>query len=544
MKKNNSRPWWKDAVIYEVYPRSFKDSDGDGIGDLQGIIEKLDYLNDGTEQSLGIDTIWIGPVFPSPMADFGYDVSNYLDINPLFGDLATFDKLLVEAHKRGIAVVIDYVPNHTSDQHPWFIKSRSNRENPKRDWYIWRDPQEDGSVPNNWGSEFGGSAWEWDEHTKQYYFHQYLKDQPDLNWRNPEVKKAMLEVIRFWMRRGVDGLRMDVVGMIYKHPEMPDQPQNPEAPAGLAPNDLYARQLHVYDQDQEEGYEVARYFRKVVEEFGSKCILAEINYFSLEPWVKYYGLDGSGYHLPLYHGMLELPWDAEVYRQTVESIESMLPPRAWPNYVLGNHDVLRLASRVGDKQARVAAMMLLTLRGTPILYYGDELGMRNGVISVENTQDPWGINIGQDKNRDLCRTPMPWNSEKNSGFSSANPWLPTPADYKKINVEKQREDPLSILNLYRELIWYRKATKALQAGRYQSFAAEEGCFAFIRQDETDTFLIYLNFIEKEHNLVLPENSAKLVLSTYMDRQDIQIGSDYKLRPHEGLLIKLPSNPSF
>jgi alpha-glucosidase len=524
------------GVIYQIYPRSFKDTNGDGIGDLQGIIEKLDYLNDGTPNSLGVDAIWICPFYPSPMADFGYDVSDYCDVDPLFGNLTTFDRLVREAHQRNIRVIIDYVPNHTSDQHPWFLESRSSRHNPKRDWYIWRDPKP-GGLPNNWGGVFGGPAWEWDERTGQYYFHQFLKEQPDLNWRNPEVRAAMLDVLRFWLERGVDGFRMDVVGMIFKHPDMPDQPPAPQWPSSPRPNDFYARQAHLYDQDQDEVYEMTREFRRFVEAHGDKCLIGEILWHDMPRWVRYYGRNGDGLHLPFYFRLLETPWEAGAVRRAVDELEAAIPPFAWPNHVLGNHDRDRLASRCGPEQTRVAAMLLLTLRGTPTLYYGDEIGLESGDIPPDKAQDPWGVSIGPERNRDRCRTPMQWDDGPHAGFAVGEPWLPVSTDYRQRNVAVQGADPASLLNLYRRLLWYRRHSLALQSGAYSPLPSEQGCYAYQRKLGTEQKLVALNFTNREKSVTL-SRSGLLAISTYLDRGGEASGPQISLRPHEGVIVEL------
>ncbi|MCI0397708.1 MAG: alpha-amylase [Chloroflexi bacterium] len=405
-----SKPqWWQRGVVYQIYPRSFQDTTADGVGDLQGILDRLDYLN-GTPESLGIDAIWISPFYPSPMADFGYDVADYCDVDPLFGDLDTFDRLVAEAHRRDIKIIIDYVPNHTSDQHAWFVESRRSRHNPKRDWYIWQDPKPDGSPPNNWGSFFGGPAWTFDEETGQYYLHQFVKEQPELNWRNPEVRQAMMDALRFWLDRGVDGFRMDVVGLLIKDEQLRDNPPNPNASPDLPPNAIFHRQLQVYNMDRDEVHEIIRDFRRLLDEYNDRCAIGEL-WYELPRWIRYYGENGEGLHLPFNFRLMQQPWQAQAMRRSVDELEAALPGFAWPNYVLGNHDIRRLVSRFGSQaQARVAAMLLLTLRGTPTLYYGDELGMENGVIPPEKIQDPQGINLGPEWTRDVARTPMQWDS--------------------------------------------------------------------------------------------------------------------------------------
>lgn len=534
--------WWQNGVTYQIYPRSFKDTNGDGVGDLQGIIENLDYLNDGTPQSLGIDAIWLSPFYPSPMADFGYDVSDYCDVHPLFGDLDTFDRLVDQAHRRKIKVIIDYVPNHTSDQHPWFLESRQSRDNPKRDWYIWRDPKPDGSPPNNWGAVFGGPAWEWDEMTGQYYFHHFLKEQPDLNWRNPEVRQAMLDVLRFWLARGIDGFRMDVVGMILKDPHFSDNPLNPDASADLPDADIFSQQLNVYNQDLDEVHEIIQDFRRLLEEYGNRCCIGEV-WYELPRWVRYYGVQGEGLHLPFNFRLMEVPWTAAAIRQSVDELEAALPTFAWPNYVLGNHDRSRLASRVSPEQASLAAMLLLTLRGTPTMYYGDEIGLENGTITPDKLQDPQGIRLGVERTRDVARTPMQWDESPYAGFSNVEPWLPVSEDYRQRNISRLSEDPTSILNLYRQLLWHRKRTPALYGGSYQPVEVNDGgCFVYLREHTTGRFLVALNFTHQPRELRLPNEisgtTGKVVLSTHLNREgEISLDS-FVLNADEGVLVEL------
>jgi alpha-glucosidase len=531
--------WWQSGVVYQIYPRSFMDASGDGVGDLEGVIQKMDYLNDGTPNSLGVDAIWFSPIFPSPMADFGYDVADYCDIDPLFGDLGTFDRLIAEAHRRGMKVLIDWVPNHTSDQHPWFIESRAGRDNPKRDFYIWRDPKPDGSPPNNWGSFFGGPAWTYDSHTGQYYMHQFVKEQPELNWRNPEVHAAMLDTLRFWMRRGVDGFRMDVIGLIYKHPDLPDNPINPNANPNLPANDIHGRLLHVYNMDQDDVHPVIRTIRQTLDEFDDTVGIGEL-WGPWDRWIKYYGEQGDELQLPFNFRLMAQPWQAAAMRQSVDEMEAALPDFAWPNYVLGNHDQIRLATRFGGQaQARLAAMLLLTLRGTPTLYYGDEIGMENGVIPPEKIQDPQGINLGAERTRDVSRTPMQWNASPNAGFSSAEPWLPISADYRTRNVAAQAADPGSIYNLYRKLLWYRRGSSVLQGGSYEPLDSAPDCFVYVRSAGEQRCLVALNFGTRAVTLNLPvSGSGRIAISTHLDRSGNAKLSQLELRPYEGVIVEL------
>ncbi|HEV2128020.1 MAG TPA: alpha-amylase family glycosyl hydrolase, partial [Thermomicrobiales bacterium] len=358
--------WWQAGVIYQVYPRSFQDTDGDGVGDLPGIIERLDYL-----AGLGIDAIWVSPFYPSPMKDFGYDISDYRGVDPLFGTMEDAKRLIREAHDRDLKVIIDYVPNHTSDQHSWFIESRSSRDNPKRDWYIWHDPAEDGGVPNNWLSEFGGNAWEWDEQTEQYYLHSFLKAQPDLNWRNTDVRREMMDVLRFWLGLGVDGFRIDVLWKVIKDDQFRDNPPNPNYDPDLPQSEKH---LRVYSENRPEVHDVAALMRDTMEEYGHRVLVGEI-YLDLDELVSYYGENREGVHLPFNFSLILHPWDAAKVKDLILRYEDQLKKGMWPNWVLGNHDQSRLVSRIGAEQAPIAAMLLLTLRGTPTIYYGEEIGM-------------------------------------------------------------------------------------------------------------------------------------------------------------------------
>jgi alpha-glucosidase len=542
-------PWWQKGVIYQIYPRSFKDTSGNGVGDLEGVIAKLDYLNDGSSSvppgavpsSLGVDAIWLSPFYPSPMADFGYDVANYVDVDPLFGDLSTFDRLVEEIHMRGMKIIIDYVPNHTSDRHPWFIESRSSRKNSKRNWYIWRDPKPGGAPPNNWKSVFGGLAWTLDERTGQFYLHQFLKEQPEFNWREPQVREAMLDVLKFWLERGVDGFRMDVVGMLIKDVELRDNPSRSSEGNNSPEKDTFANQLHLYNEDQDEVHQVIREFRKLLDRYGDRCAIGEV-WYETRRWVKYYGRHGDGLHLPFNFRLMHQPWNADAIRCSVDELEAALPPFGWPNYVLGSHDVPRLASRIGVPQARLAAMLLLTLRGTPTLYFGDELGMRNGVITPENMQDPQGFRLGLHHSRDVSRTPMQWDQQSYAGFTEVEPWLPVAEGYKECNVARQNDEPASMLNLYRRLLWYRRNTPALFCGTYHPIeAGEDGCYVYLRKHPDSSRIIALNFEAQPQIVSIPEGShGEVVISTHLDRAESVSFSNLALRPHEGVIIEVSS----
>lgn len=540
MQTKKAVHWWQRSVIYEIYPRSFQDTSGNGVGDLAGIIQRLDYLNDGTVDSLGIDAIWITPFYPSPMADFGYDVADYCDVDPLFGNMDTFDRLVTAAHEREIKIVIDWVPNHTSDQHPWFIESRSSRDDPKRHWYIWRDPKLDGSRPNNWGSFFGGPAWTFDKKTGQYYLHQFAPQQPELNWRNPEMREAMLDTLRFWLDRGVDGFRIDVVGLLIKDEQLRDNPPKPDASADLPRDDIYNRLQPVYNLDQDEVHQIIREIRRVLDGYDRERMAMGELWFELPRWVKYYGQNDDGLHLPINFRLIHRPWQAVAMRRSVEELEATLPDFAWPNYVLASHDFRRLASRLGSQEkARLAAMMLLTLRGTPTIYYGDELGLEDGVISPEKIQDPRGLNLGPEQTRDVARTPMQWDDGPHAGFSTVDPWLPVSDDYTARNVAAQSQQPTSILNLYRRLLWYRRSTPALAWGSYRPLDVVDNCFVYLRQEEDERRLIALNFNYKASRVSISgDETGEVVISTYLDREERVKLSELMLRPHEGVIIEL------
>lgn len=527
-------PWWQEGVVYQVYPRSFKDSNGDGLGDLKGITEKLGYLSD----TLGVDAVWISPFYPSPMKDFGYDISDYAGVDPLFGTPEDFDVLVEGAHRRGLKVILDYVPSHTSDEHPWFLESRSSRDNPKRDWYVWRDAKPDGSPPNNWLEETGGPVWEFDERTEQYYLHSHYASQPDLDWRNPVVRGAMFGVLRFWLDRGVDGFRIDVAHMLMKDPDLRDNPPNPNPRPNpydrQHPN--FHSQLHVHDRQHPDLHGVYREIRKLLGSYGEdKVMIGEIEISPWETWTPYYGERLDEFQMPFNFRLIETPWEAEAVRAFVDSFEGALPEGAWPNYVLGNHDRPRLATRYGRAQARVAAMLLLTLRGTPTLYQGDELGAQDADIPPEKMRDPLG--------RDPTRTPMQWDTSPNAGFcpEGALPWLPLPPDHRETNVASQLADPYSLLNLYRRLLSYRRVTPALSAGTYQAVdAGTPSCYVFLRETEKKNVLVALNFSPEEQRVHLPNlPPGEIVLSTYLDReQDFDPGK-LVLRGDEGVIVELP-----
>jgi glycosidase len=534
-------PWWRTGVVYQVYPRSFQDTNGDGIGDLRGIAARLDHL-----VSLGVDALWISPFYRSPMRDFGYDVADYCDVDPIFGTLADFDALVAAAHGKGLKVIIDWVPNHCSDEHPWFRASRSSRADPKRDWFTWRDPRPDGSAPNNWLSVFGGRAWTLDPATNQYYLHSFLPEQPDLNWRNKHVRRAMLETLRFWLDRDVDGFRIDVAHHLMKDPALRDNP--PAGPAGgqlHKPMGEYDSLLHVFDRNHPDIHGVYREIRELLDSYSAahpRTSVGEVHLFDLQDWASFYGQDLDELHMPFNFTLIKEPWDAAAVRRIVDAIEAAVPPGAWPNWVLGNHDEPRIASRLGPAAARAAMLLLLTLRGTPTLYYGDELGMEDVPIPEAMVQDPWGKRVpGKGLGRDPERTPMQWDPGPNAGFAAAGvaPWLPVGADAAERNVAVQQEDPASMLALTRRLLAARRARRALHRGGYRPLeGTPEGVFGFLRTHRDEQLLVLVNFRSVAAEVPLPPGARSIVVSTHPSATLPGASAKLGLRPDEGLIIEL------
>ena len=503
-------PWWKSGVVYQIYPRSFADSDGDGVGDLEGIRSRLDYVRD-----LGVDALWLSPIYRSPMADFGYDVSDHCDVDPVFGDLEAFDRLLAAAHDRGLRVLLDWVPNHTSAEHPWFVESRSSRDSPKRDWYVWRDGV-DGRPPNNWRSAFGGPAWTYDERTRQWYLHLFLSEQPDLNWRNAGVVEAMHGVLRFWLERGVDGFRADVVHLIGKDEALPDQP--PE----LAQVDLVG--VH----DHASTHELLRGVRRVLDAYGGeRAIVGEVNLGSAALLAPYYGR-GDELHMVFNFSLLFARWQAERWSELVAEAEAAFAPGgAWPVWVLSNHDEPRHRTRYGgsETRARTAAVVLLTLRGTPFLYAGEELGLLDAGVPPARRLDPGG--------RDGCRAPLPWDGTALHGWPTVEPWLPWPPDAATRNAEAQAADPDSILALYRRLLAVRRRTAALHPGCLRLVDAPPGVLAYEREASDGSRRVAANFRE-EAVAIAVEGSWEIEVGTNRGRE----GNvwDGRLGPAEAVLL--------
>ena len=535
-------PWWKHAVFYQIYPLSFQDTTGNGMGDLQGIIDRIDYLQD-----LGADALWISPCFPSPLADWGYDVSDYTDIHPELGSLETMDRLLEAAHRRGIRVLLDFVPNHTSDQHPWFQQARQSRQSPKRDWYIWKDPGPDGGLPNNWLGYFSGPAWQWDPATQQYYLHSFLKEQPDLNWRNPEVRQEMRAVLRFWLERGVDGFRIDSILPLIKDALFRDDPPHRGPPAGkdMGPAGLQDRR---HSANQPEVHALLREWRALLDEYpGDRMMVGEVYTMDLALGASYYGRNDE-LNLVLNMAMLNLPWEADRIRQYVEGAEASLPAGADPTLVLGSHDEPRLASRLGEAQARVAAMLLLTLQGAPFIYYGDEIGMLDVPISPELQRDPWPKSSGMPQHsRDPARTPMQWEAWPGAGFTPVGTssgtvatWLPIHADHRLVNVRAQQQEPRSLLNLYRKLLRLRRSSPALRAGSYRPASeAPANTYVYYRALDEQSLLVALNLGGDDLALTLADRRpGRVLISSWLDREEQVLLGNFHLRAHEGVIVEL------
>ncbi|MFN3705447.1 MAG: alpha-glucosidase [Thermoflexales bacterium] len=553
--------WWQKAVVYQIYPRSFADGNGDGIGDFPGIIARLDYL-----QRLGVDAVWLSPHYPSPNADCGYDIADYMDVAPEYGTLDDFRRFLDAAHQRGIRVLLDLVLNHTSDQHPWFVESRSSRDNPRRDWYVWRDPASDGGPPNNWNSIFGGSAWEYDPHTEQYYYHCFLKEQPDLNWRNPHVKEAMWQVVRFWLEMGVDGFRLDAIGTIYEDPTLtPHQStmpmteilrfgresRPPEEQAALTAGLL---EMFRYQFGLPEVHDLMKELRALVDAYpGDRVLIGE------DDNIAYYGNGNDELHLVFNFPLMRTNRLTPAWvRANQEQRLGALPPGAWPCNTLNNHDSTRMKTAFGDgihddAIARVNAALLLTLRGTPVLYNGEEIGMTDLLIrDLDQLRDHQSLNmyhlaraqgvsheeaieITARITRDRCRTPMQWANAPNAGFSPAGvrTWLPVNPNYAEgVNVADQENDPHSLLNFYRRLIAVRKRTPALMEGEYAPLDVDsEAVLAFTRRTVGSACVVLLNMSEQPQAIAHPHAAGAVVFSSH-GREGEHIGPHVALAPFE------------
>jgi len=522
----NEHLWWRDGIIYQIYPRSFVDSNNDGVGDLQGIIGKLDYL-----QSLGVDAIWLSPIYPSPDVDFGYDVADYKDIDPKFGSMKDFEQLVKESKKRDIHIILDLVLNHTSDQHLWFIESKKSRDNPYHDWYLWQDPKPNGDPPNQWQAVFGGPAWEFDPNLGQYYYHMFYKEQPDVNWQNPAVRAEMLDVFRFWLKKGVDGFRLDVFNAYFKDPQLRDNPKK----IGIRPFD---RQQHIYDCSQPEMFPLLNEIRSILDRHKQAYAVGESFLAMTEQSASYCGDDKL--HAAFNFDFAHNRWHPTRFLGSAQNWYRALSEDAWPNNFLSNHDMKRAATRYcfgeDDRRAKVAAAMLLTLKGTPFIYCGEEIGLRDiPIFKKSDVKDPIGRRYWPlYKGRDGCRAPMQWSSEINAGFSKSDPWLPIHPNYPARNVKQQSSDPDSLLNFYKILIAIRKSQPALQSGNFIPLGENpKHILAYQRQYDDDILTVLLNFSGQNRHFDLPEGQWESLLE-----ENRIISGTIQLSPYQVEILKM------
>ncbi|MEP7082306.1 MAG: alpha-amylase family glycosyl hydrolase [Chloroflexota bacterium] len=528
----SSDRWWEGAVIYQIYPRSFADANGDGIGDLRGIRDRLDHLA-GADAALGVDAVWLSPIYPSPLHDFGYDIADYTDVATEYGTLADLDELIEACHARGIRLLLDLVPCHTSVEHPWFADSRSSRESSKRDWYIWADPKPDGSAPSNWTAAFGGSSWEWDDATGQFYLHSFYPEQPDLNWRNSAVADAMAEVMRFWFRRGVDGFRVDAIFAAIKDDRLRDNPpdRRPGAIPGLAGD---AGQDPLWSMNRPEVHDVIRHLRRVAAEFPGRVLVGEA-YVPVEELAIYLGRGvDDEFHLAFDFELLLSPWRHLDLMLSIERGEALHPPGVWPTYAIANHDQSRPATRWGEHRARAAAFMLLTVRGVAVMYAGEEIGMVDA--DPASLPDPPFDRAG----RDGCRTPMQWDASPTGGFTTGTPWLPV-VDSATRNVQAQRNEPTSTLSLYRRLVAARRESPALGRGEQRSlFEVAPDVLAWLRERDGERVLVVLNLADDARECDLRQVAATAgdVLVATSERHGAVRLDELTLAPLEGLALRL------
>jgi alpha-glucosidase len=525
--------WWQHAVFYEIYPRSFADSNNDGIGDLNGISSKMSYLH-----KLGVDAIWITPCYPSPQVDFGYDVTDYRNIDPMYGSLSDFDHMVAEGRKHRVRIILDFVPNHTSDQHPWFLDSKSSPTAAHRDWYIWRDGKAPGQPPNNWISIFGGSAWTLDSNTNQYYYHFFYAQQPDLNWRNPAVEEVMLDTTRWWYKRGVSGFRLDSVGTLFEDPALRDNPVLPGTNAQSDPN-----MENRYNTNLPEVHEELQKLRKVADESGA-VLIGETWTSDVAELDRYYGQNGNELQMPMdFMFMMVDKLSPSEFRRQIAAVESA---HGWPVFVIGNHDKVRSYNRYGDGKhndaiAKLMGAFYLTIRGTPIMYYGEEIGMENNdPASKEEVKDPIGrTGWPEEKGRDGERTPMQWNTAPNAGFSKANPWLPVPPSYQTHNVATESKDPNSILSLYKKVLALRHTNEALLEGTYTALNEENpNVMSYLRSYKGKAVLVALNMSASPQKAVFDLSRQGFGLArmkTLISSESSAKGNEVSLAPF-GLLI--------
>jgi alpha-glucosidase len=532
MTNNHTSDWWRGAVIYQIYPRSFQDSNGDGIGDLNGITRRLGYVAD-----LGVDAIWISPFFVSPMKDFGYDVADYTDVDPIFGTLADFDGLVAEAHRRGLKVIIDQVLSHSSDQHPWFKESRADRANPKADWYVWADPRPDGSPPNNWLSIFGGPAWQWDTRRRQYYLHNFLTEQPDLNFHNADVRNALLDSVAFWLKRGVDGFRLDTANFYFHSQTLKSNPATTLASADVLSVNPYGMQDHIYDKSQPENLEFLKRLRGLLDRYGATTVGEIADGPRGLKTMAAYTSGGDKLHMCYTFDFLGSNFSARFFREQAEAFEQIVKD-GWACWAFSNHDVIRHVSRWGagqdrDRLARLAIAILLSLRGSVSLYEGEELGLTEAELRFEDLVDPYGIAFWPEyRGRDGCRTPMVWETQApNGGFSTGKPWLPVPAEHLQMAVSAESGDSTSVLAHYRRLLAFRRGHPALQTGAIRFLDAPDDVLAFVRSGAGEAILCLFNLGKAEAEVAAPGTLAPLAGSGSAARPDAG-GRRVRLSPGE------------
>ncbi len=524
-RQRPEQAWWERAVIYEIAPISFQDSNGDGKGDLKGLLRRIDYL-----QWLGVDVVWLTPICTSPFRDFGYDIADYCAIDPAFGSLGDFDKLVARLHAAGLRLIMDLVPNHTSSEHAWFQESASSRDNRRADWYLWADAADNGGPPNNWLSRFGGSAWEWCEARCQFYYHSFLVEQPDLNWRNPQVRSAIADIMRFWLAHGVDGFRVDASAVLIKDHLLRDNPPAPHAGEEKPPPQRY---IPVFTDDRPETMDCIEDLRAVVDEFGDRLLCGEVQ-GKTDRIGHFYGNDRPRLHLPLNFALLDSEWSAFGLQATIDAYYNALPQGAWPVWVIGGHDKHRVASRIGQAQARVLAMLLLTLRGTPFFYMGDELGMERVRIPEDRVTDPFAKLVkGYDLGRDPERVPLRWDESPRGAFTTGEPWLPLGRPER--NVAALRADKGSLLNLYRDLIALRRRSRCLISGDHHPLRSRYDILAYRRMSAEEELLVLLN-IAPEPRRWLWQGSGDCLLSTHPGRRECVVDGSIQLAGDEGLII--------
>jgi alpha-glucosidase len=533
IEKNKSTVWWQHSTIYELAVISFQDSNGDGYGDLPGLLQRVDYL-----KWLGIGAAWLTPIYKSPDQDFGYDISDFCTVDPRYGTMEDFDRVAAALRDLGIKLILDFVPNHTSDQHIWFQESGTSRDNPKADWYVWADAAANGGPPNNWLSRFGGTGWEWCEARRQYYYHSFLTSQPDLNWRNEQVRKALADVMRFWLRRGVGGFRVDASAVLIKDRLLRDNPPDPKADDDTPPPQKYKP---VFTDDRPETMGCIEYIRGVLDEYDDRLLCGEVQ-GKTDRIGHFYGNAAPRLHLPLNFALLDTEWNAIALQATIDAYYNAIPDGAWPDFVIGGHDKHRMSSKLGQEQSRILAMLFMTLRGTPFLFAGDEMGAEQVEIPPDKTRDPFEKLVpGFNLNRDPERAPLRWDDSEHGGFTSGTPWLPL--DKKRsLNISTQRQNSRSLLHLYRELIALRRNEPCLLLGAYQPKRAHNEIFSFVRVLGETEIVVALNLC-REPRLWDLHGSAFRLISTYLDLDGCKVDGPIRLRPNEGIIIKRGRSPA-